>query len=83
MTAPSPFQFNALNWYWIDKTGRIFSSLKNQLVNARDPVYLAFVAQNGGTTSWPIDANGNQTTAALQAVMQFYSPFYVVNLPPP
>jgi hypothetical protein len=60
---------NPLNWYWTALDGRIYSSAKNSLVYPYDAGFLAFVAANGGSTPWPIDTNGQQTTAALQAVL--------------
>ena len=63
---------NPLNWYWKAKDGRIYSSAKNALVYSYDSAYLAFVATNGGTTPWPTDTNGVQSTAAMQAIMTPY-----------
>jgi hypothetical protein len=61
-----------LDWYWTASDGqRIYSSARNALVYPYDTAYLAFVAAHG-TPPWPIDANGQQTTAAMQAVMSQY-----------
>lgn len=68
-----------LNWYWIDSKGRIFSSSKNALVTAFDPGYLAFIAVNGKASPWPTDTNGVQSAAALQAVISYYFPTFVIN----
>lgn len=57
------------DWYWLASDGRIYSSARNALVYPYDSRYLAFVAQRGGTTPWPVDINGQQTTAALQDVL--------------
>jgi hypothetical protein len=64
--------FTPLDWYWLAKDGRTYSSARNALVYSYDSAYLAFVAKHGGITPWPVDANGQQTTAALQAVMSQY-----------
>jgi len=64
--------FNPMDWYWLNQDGRIYSSKRNALVYSYDSAYLAFVAANGGVSPWPIDINGLQTTAALQAVVGNY-----------
>jgi hypothetical protein len=64
--------FEPLNWYWVAKDGRIYSSAGNRLTWPYDTGYVNFVAQNGGATPWPTDTNGQQTTAALQAVVGQY-----------
>ena len=65
--------FDSSDWHWRADDGRIYSSRKNALVYLYDSGYLAFVARHGGAaTPWPRDAQGNQTTAALQAVVGPY-----------
>jgi hypothetical protein len=75
MAGPGPpiFQlYNPLDWYWLATDGRIYASARNKLVYPYDTAYLAFIATNGGVTPWPIDTNGKQTTASMQAVMSLY-----------
>jgi hypothetical protein len=72
MTLPIFPVYTPLNWYWINSDGRIYSSARNILVPPYDAGYMAFVAKNGAATSWPVDINYKQTTAALQAVMSQY-----------
>lgn len=64
--------FNPNDWYWTAKDGRIYSSKRNLLVYSYDTLYLLFVQNNGGSTPWPADANGVQSTAALQVVVGQY-----------
>ena len=66
--------FNGNDWYWATTDGskRIYSSKRNAYVYPYDTAYLAFVAAQGGTTPWPVDTSGNQTTAALQDVVKQY-----------
>lgn len=72
MTNQFPILFNPLDWYWLASDGRIYSSKRNILVYTYDSPYLSFLAINGGTTPWPTDGSGKQTTAAMQAVMTPY-----------
>jgi len=65
--------YTPLNWYWAASDGvRVYASARNALVYHYDTGYLAFLATNGMATPWPVDANGQQTTAALQAVVGQY-----------
>lgn len=64
---------SATNSYWAASDGvRIYSSARNVLVYPYDFGLLAFIAQYGKPIPWPIDTNGKQTTASLQAVMTQY-----------
>lgn len=65
-------QININDWYWIAKTGSIYSSKRNALVYTYDYSYLAFLEQNGAASPWPVDTNGNQTSDALAQVLTFY-----------
>jgi hypothetical protein len=67
-----PIQYTPLSWCWLATDGRIYSSARNALVYPYDPTYLAFVAQNGAASPWPVDVSGKQTTASMQAVMAQY-----------
>jgi hypothetical protein len=71
----APQTFTPANWYWIARNGSIYSSARNTLVTSWDPAYVAFVAQNGGTTPWPNDSSGNQTSAAMAAILSMYNIF--------
>lgn len=66
--------YNAALWYWIGQpvgynSTIIYSSASKAIVQATDPGYIAFL--NGGylATSWPKDATGAITTAALDNVL--------------
>jgi hypothetical protein len=69
---PSSLAFTPNDWFWSASDGRIYSSASNSLVYAYDSRYLAFVAQWGGCTPWPTDDAGQQTAAALAAVVSQY-----------
>lgn len=66
--------YTPLSWYWTATDGRVYSSAKNALVYTYDTGYVTFTAING-IKPWPLDANGQQTTASMQDVM---SPFGVI-----
>jgi hypothetical protein len=63
--------YTPLDWYWTatDGSGRVYSSARNAPITSFDGAYQAFLGIVRGPTAWPTDANGNQSTAALQAVM--------------
>jgi hypothetical protein len=65
-------RFDAKNWMWKANDGRIYSSARNSLLHPNDPLITAFAQQYGGIPPWPIDANGQQTTDALAAVLANY-----------
>jgi hypothetical protein len=62
------------NWYWLAADGRVFSSARQLVVGTTDSGYVAWTAHNTPTT-WPRDAAGNQTNAALQVVLTPYNLF--------
>jgi hypothetical protein len=66
------WSFNPADWYWLASDGRVYSSKRNALVYSYDSPYMAFVAAKGAASPWPVDANGQQTTAALGAVLAAY-----------
>lgn len=72
MTFQSLINFTPNDWYWLAQDGRIYSSARGMLVYAYDTPYLAFLAKYGNVTPWPVDADGQQTTAALAAVLAGY-----------
>lgn len=67
--------FNVKDWYWLASDGRVYSSARLAQLTTSDAGYQAFVAANGGAGSWPQDASGNQTLAALQEVLSAYGAY--------
>lgn len=66
--------YNPSDWYWKkDNATDAFSSARMALVGLNDADYLAHVAVYGGATRWPVDSDGVQTQAALQAVLGSYN----------
>jgi hypothetical protein len=61
---------NDNNWYWLANDGRIYSAARNALITPDDTGYQQFCAY-ALPSPWPTDANGNQTTASLQATQPF------------
>ncbi len=72
MTFNSLILFDPNDWYWISTDGRIYSSARNKIVYSYDFAYVAFLQAHGAATPWPKDASGQQTNAALQAVLLTY-----------
>ncbi|MCA1452825.1 DUF4376 domain-containing protein [Bradyrhizobium sp. BRP22] len=70
--------YNPFDWYWLADDARLFSSSKQALVASDDPDYVAWSDAGNAATGWPRDDAGNQTDAALQAVLEPYELF--VNL---
>jgi len=65
-------EYSPLRWYWLDATGRLYSSEARSLVQADDERYLAWRARGGKPTPWPRGEDGAQTNAALDAVLKPY-----------
>lgn len=63
------------DWYWRADDGRVFSSRRVALVPADDAGLADWVAQGHFLVQWPRDADGAQTTASLQAVLDPYGLF--------
>lgn len=61
--------FNPLDWYWIDASGRVYSSKRQVIVDPNDSGYKAFVAAGNRATAWPRDDGGAQSDQALQDVL--------------
>lgn len=61
--------------FWLAEDGRIFSGIKQMLVTAEDGDYVKFVAYGLQPRAWPRDADGDQTTAALQDVLTPFGMF--------
>jgi hypothetical protein len=70
--------FDAHHWFWLADDGRIFSSEQQVLVASTDPDYVAWL-EFSQPTPWPRDDAGNQTDAALQAVLDPYQTIFVNN----
>lgn len=64
--------FNPLDWYWIDETGRIYSSASESVGNEDSQVFQAWLTSGNYPTPWPRDEWGNQTDAALLDVVKNY-----------
>jgi hypothetical protein len=60
------------SWYWRADDGRIFAAQSGDLVPAEDPDYASFLALGMNPTRWPTDEAGEQTSAALDAVLAPY-----------
>ncbi|AZO77702.1 MULTISPECIES: DUF4376 domain-containing protein [unclassified Bosea (in: a-proteobacteria)] len=63
--------FNPRDWYWLAADGRLFGSGRGGLVAdaENDAAYAAWRDLGRSATPWPSDAEGEQTTAALQEVL--------------
>jgi Domain of unknown function (DUF4376) len=68
-------KYDPYHWFWLADDGRIYSSEKQMLVTADDPLYAAFIAGHP-PTPWPRDDQDNQTDASLQAVLQPYGTLF-------
>jgi len=66
--------YNPYDWYWFADDGRVFSSARQTTVDEADADYVAW-SQTNAATQWPRDDAGNQTDAALQAVLLPYNLF--------
>lgn len=64
--------FNPADWYWRADDGRAYSSARQEIVAAGDAGLAAFEAAHGYVTRWPCDDAGDQTDAALAAVLAPY-----------
>jgi Domain of unknown function (DUF4376) len=67
--------YNPYDWYWLADDARIFGSAKQIVVDDQDADYIAWTNAGNTATPWPRDDAGNQTTAALQAVLTPYNLF--------
>jgi hypothetical protein len=61
-------------WFWLADDGRIFGSYNQSQTTSDDPDYVAFLTVEQ-PTPWPRDKNGQQTDAALQAVLDPHNVF--------
>lgn len=83
--------FDPADHYWLADDGRVYSSRRGEIVPADDPDYLAWrgaepvTGEDGGEgpdtrrvpSTWPQEG-GEQTQAALDAVLAFYRPAPVI-----
>lgn len=74
MSNPSARLFDPRDWYWLAADGRLFSSARVKLIVENDESFVAWAA-HAAPTPWPRDDAGEQTTAALQAVLAPYGLF--------
>lgn len=61
--------------YWRADDGRVYSGPAGQPVSDSDAGYQAYIAAGHPVRAWPRDANGAQTTGALQDVLTPYGMF--------
>ncbi|HEV2501593.1 MAG TPA: DUF4376 domain-containing protein [Mesorhizobium sp.] len=66
--------FNPHDWYWLADDGRLYSSLRKKLVTnpETDEAYAAWLGGDRRPTRWPAEDNGDQSDAALAAVLGPY-----------
>lgn len=70
-----PRVFTPGDWYWLASDGRLFSSAVTALVSKTNADFVRWSSAGGVPTTWPRDDAGEQTTAALQAVLAPYGLF--------
>ena len=64
--------FNIYNWFWLDSSGRVYSSAKQAVVDEKDKDYSAWQAAGNPPTPWPKNDAGEETDEALVAVLAGY-----------
>jgi len=57
------------SWYWLREDGAVYSSDRGAVIAEGDAEYSSWTSTGQRATPWPKDADGNQTLAALQAVL--------------
>ena len=67
--------FNPRLTYWATDAGTVFSGPKQKVITTDDADYVAFLGGGYVARSWPRDADGLQTIAALQDVLSPYGMF--------
>lgn len=60
------------NWFWLDSSGRVYSSAKQAVVDEKDKDYSAWQAAGNPPTPWPKNEDGEETDGALAAVLANY-----------
>jgi len=64
--------FDAHNWFWRRRDGRIYSSARYAYIDAEDPDFAAW-RESGGVPTWfPTDEADVESEAALSAVLASY-----------
>lgn len=63
--------YDPKDWYWVADDGRIFSSRAQSSVGEDDAEFVSW-SENRVPTPWPRDDAGEQTDAALNAVLAPY-----------
>ena len=61
--------FNIYNWFWLDSSGRVYSSSQQAVVGKDDKEFLAWKAGGNLPTPWPKNRDGKETDEALAAVL--------------
>ena len=61
--------YNPADWYWRAEDGRLFSSREGKEIAEDDGAFVAWSELGGIPTVWPRDDQGEQTQAALDAVL--------------
>lgn len=64
--------FTPSDWYWLKADGSLFSSARIATVPASDEAYVEWAAEGGVATRYPVDVEGNESEAELQAVLNAY-----------
>lgn len=76
MTDTGSFQFGLFfmphYWYWVASDGRIYASATQTIIASSDENYQQWLAAGKQPTPWPKDDSGNETTQALQDVVDAY-----------
>lgn len=70
--------FQPYDWYWQDEDGRIYGSAENKIVTEGDERFQSWLANGNPARAWPRNADGEQTTDAMQEVLTPYSIFLVL-----
>ncbi len=70
-----PYNYLPQLWYWLADDGRIYSGPEQRVVNDSDPGYGTFLSDGNRANQWPRDNDGNQTNAAMLAVVSAYGMF--------
>ena len=68
----SPPVFNPARWFWLAGDGRVYSSAAGKVITVKQkPEWAAYQAfcRIASPTPWPRDDTGNQSEAALNAVL--------------
>lgn len=61
--------FDPADWYWWADDGRLYASARQSLIDHDDADYIAWSETPALPTRWPTDDAGEQTDAALAAVL--------------